>query len=241
MKTAKCGVKNVIKELFNMIMRNWGDNENANEVIDVLDSINKEYQFEIKNNKTDKSEGQFMLESGIISELTYDEDIDKFCKRQRTKRVNLPHYVERAALQVYLLKREVYRAMLEADYYNVSDDFVGKLTYEVWNMDLDDSLMADIDSNSFVNLITRKMSQESQIAIKMAVNLYHCATLTFFANGEMEVNFKEPVLGHSGVETYDTMCDKRETDYAIDCFYSSSKVMDNINWVMDNITCEEGK
>lgn len=228
MKTAKCGVKNVIKELFNMIMRNWGDNESANEVIDVLDSINKEYQFEIKNNKTDKSEGQFMLESGIISELTYDEDIDKFCKRQRTKRVNLPHYVERAALQVYLLKREVYRAMLEADYYNVSDDFVGKLTYEVWNMDLDDSLMADIDSNSFVNLITRKMSQESQIAIKMAVNLYHCATLTFFANGEMEVNFKEPVLGHSGVETYDTMCDKRETDYAIDCFYGSSKIMDNI-------------
>ena len=228
MKTAKCGVKNVIKELFNMIMRNWGDNENANEVIDVLDSINKEYQFEIKNNKTDKSEGQFMLESGIISELTYDEDIDKFCKKQRTKRVNLPHYVERAVLQVYLLKREVYRAMLEADYYNVSDDFVGKLTYEVWNMDLDDSLMADIDSNSFVNLITRKMSQESQIAIKMAVNLYHCATLTFFANGEMEVNFKEPVLGHSGVETYDTMCDKRETDYAIDCFYGSSKIMDNI-------------
>lgn len=228
MKTAKCGVKNVIKELFNMIMRNWGDNESANEVIDVLDSINKEYQFEIKNNKTDKSEGQFMLESGIISELTYDEDIDKFCKKQRTKRVNLPHYVERAALQVYLLKREVYRAMLAADYYNVSDDFVGKLTYEVWNMDLDDSLMADIDSNSFVNLITRKMSQESQIAIKMAVNLYHCATLTFFANGEMEVNFKEPVLGHSGVETYDTMCDKRETDYAIDCFYGSSKIMDNI-------------
>ena len=228
MKTAKCGVKNVIKELFNMIMRNWGDNENANEVIDVLDSINKEYQFEIKNNKTDKSEGQFMLESGIISELTYDEDIDKFCKKQRTKRVNLPHYVERAALQVYLLKREVYRAMLEAYYYNVSNDFVGKLTYEVWNMDLDDSLMADIDSNSFVNLITRKMSQESQIAIKMAVNLYHCATLTFFANGEMEVNFKEPVLGHSGVETYDTMCDKRETDYAIDCFYGSSKIMDNI-------------
>ena len=228
MKTAKCGVKNVIKELFNMIMRNWGDNENANEVIDVLDSINKEYQFEIKNNKTDKSEGQFMLESGIISELTYDEDIDKFCKKQRTKRVNLPHYVERAALQVYLLKREVYRAMLEADCYNVSNDFVGKLTYEVWNMDLDDSLMADIDSNSFVNLITRKMSQESQIAIKMAVNLYHCATLTFFANGEMEVNFKEPVLGHSGVETYDTMCDKRETDYAIDCFYGSSKIMDNI-------------
>lgn len=227
MKTAKCGVKNVIKELFNMIMRNWGDNENANEVIDVLDSINKEYQFEIKNNKTDKSEGQFMLESGIISELTYDEDIDKFCKRQRTKRVNLPHYVERAALQVYLLKREVYRAMLEADY-NVSNDFVGKLTYEVWNMDLDDSLMADIDSNSFVNLITRKMYQESQIAIKMAVNLYHCATLKFFANGELEVNFMEPVLGHSGVEIYDTMCDKRETDYAIDCFYSSSKVMDNI-------------
>ena len=118
--------------------------------------------------------------------------------------------------------------MVAADYYNVSDDFVGKLTYEVWNMDLDDSLMADIDSNSFVNLITRKMSQESQIAIKMAVNLYHCATLTFFANGEMEVNFKEPVLGHSGVETYDTMCDKRETDYAIDCFYGSSKIMDNI-------------
>lgn len=228
MKTAKCGVKNVIKELFNMIMRNWGDNENTNEVIDVLDSINKEYQFEIKNNKTDKSEGQFMLESGIISELTYDEDIDKFCKKQRTKRVNLPHYVERAALQVYLLKREVYRAMLEADYYNVSNDFVGKLTYEVWNMDLDDSLMADIDSNSFVNLITRKMSHQNQIAIKMAVNLYHCATLTFFANGEMKVNFEEPVLGHSGVETYDTMCDKRETDYAIDCFYGSSKIMDNI-------------
>ena len=234
MKTVKCGVKNVIKELFNMIMRNWGDNENANEVIDVLDSINKEYQFEIKNNKTDKSEGQFMLESGIISELTYDEDIDKFCKKQRIKRVNLPHYVERAALQVYLLKREVYRAMLEADYYNVSNDFVGKLTYEVWNMDLDDSLMADIDSNSFVNLVTMKMYQESQIAIKMAVNLYHCATLKFFANGELEVNFMEPVLGHSGVEIYDTMCDKRETDYAIDCFYSSSKVM-------DNITCEEGK
>ena len=228
MKTAKCGVKNVIKELFNMIMRNWGDNENANEVIDVLDSINKEYRFEIKNNKTDKSEGQFMLESGIISELTYDEDIDKFCKKQRIKRVNLPHYVERAALQVYLLKREVRSAMVAADYYNVSDDFVGKLTYEVWNMDLDDSLMADIDSNSFVNLITRKMSHQNQIAIKMAVNLYHCATLTFFANGEMEVNFKEPVLGHSGVETYDTMCDKRETDYAIDCFYGSSKIMDNI-------------
>ena len=228
MKTAKCGVKNVIKELFNMIMRNWGDNENANEVIDVLDSINKEYQFEIKNNKTDKSEGQFMLESGIISELTYDEDIDKFCKKQRTKRVNLPHYVERAALQEYLLKRDVYRAMLEADYYNVSNDFVGKLTYEVWNMDLDDSLMADIDSNSFVNLITRKMSHQNQIAIKMAVNLYHCATLTFFANREMKVNFKEPVLGHSGVETYDTMCDNCESDYAIDCFYGSSKIMDNI-------------
>ena len=234
MKTAKCGVKNVIKELFNMIMRNWGDNENANEVIDVLDSINKEYQFEIKNNKTDKSEGQFMLDSGIISELTYDEDIDKFCKRQRTKRVNLPHYVERAALQVYLLKREVYRAMVAADYDQVSDDFVGQLTYEVWNMDLDDSLMADIDSNSFVNLVTRKLSQETQIAIKMAVNLYHCATLKFFDSGELEVNFMEPVLGHSGVENYDTMCDKRESDYAIDCFYSSSKVM-------DNITCEEGK
>ena len=228
MKTAKCGVKNVIKELFNMIMRNWGDNENSNEVISVIDSINKEYQFEAKHNRTDKSEGQFMLDSGIISELTYDENIDRFCKRQRTKRVNLPHYVERAALQVYLLKREVYRAMVAADYDKVSDDFVGKLTYEVWNMDLDDSLMADIDSNSFVNLITRKMSQENQIAIKMAVNLYHCATLTFFANGEMEVKFMEPVLGHGGIETYDTMCDKRETDYAIDCFYGSSKIMDNI-------------
>ena len=228
MKTAKCGVKNVIKALFDMIMRNWGDNENANEVIDVLDSIIKEYQFEVEHNMTDKTEVQFMLDSGIISELTYDEDIDKFCKKHRTKRTNLPHYIERAVLQVYLLKREVRSAMVAADYYNVSDDFVGKLTYEVWNMDLDDSLMADIDSNSFVNLITRKMSQESQIAIKMAVNLYHCATLTFFANGEMEVNFKEPVLGHSGEETYDTMCDKRETDYAIDCFYGSSKIMDNI-------------
>lgn len=234
MKTAKCGVKNVIKELFNMIMRNWGDNENANEVIDVLDSIKKEYQFEVKHNRTDKSEGQFMIDSGIISELNHEDYIDRFCKTQRTKRMNLPHYVERAALQVYLLKREVYRAMVAADYDQVRDDFVGKLTYEVWNMDLDDSLMADIDSNSFVNLVTRKMYQESQIAIKMAVNLYHCATLKFFANGELEVNFMEPVLGHSGVEIYDTMCDKRETDYAIDCFYSSSKVM-------DNITCEEGK
>lgn len=93
MKTAKCGVKNVIKELSTMIMRNRGDNENANEVIDVFGSHKQGMsQFEIKNNKTDKSEGQFMLESGIISELTYDEDIDKFCKRQRTKRVNLPHY-----------------------------------------------------------------------------------------------------------------------------------------------------
>lgn len=71
------------------------------------------------------------------------------------------------------------------------------------------------------------MSHQNQIAIKMAVNLYHCATLTFFANGEMKVNFKKPVLGHSGVETYDTMCDK-EIHYAIDCFYGSLKIMDNI-------------